>query len=130
MALKQDIDFQIKALTALYADFIDYNDSIDFTDTNQNTFVVSDTLLSNTQKVIQTSIQELEKQKRESLIEYNFTPKMDTTLYNLCFELYGVINEDNLVLLIDANDFQGINRTDIDPLNPIIKKNTKIIYYK
>jgi hypothetical protein len=130
MALKQDIDYQISALNDLYADFVEYNDSVSFTDSDEKVYVTSETLLINAHKAIYTAVQEFEKEKRDSLVEYKYTPKSDTTLYNLCFLLYGVINEANLSQLIESNDLQGINRTDIDPLSPIIKKNTQILYYK
>lgn len=130
MVTKTDIEYQINALQELYDDFITYNDSISITDTNEKDYVTTDTLLENTQKCAQTSIQELEQQKRDSLVEYEYITTEDTTLFNICFRVHGVVNETNWEQLIVANDLNAFNRTDLDPNNPIIKKNTTIIYYK
>lgn len=130
MLLKEDLQYQIDALNDMYDEFIAYNDSIDITDSNEKKFVTSNTLLSATQKCVQTAIQEIEQQKRDSLTEYVYTANQDTTLFNICFEVYKVVNETNIQQLITANDLSAFNRTDIDPNNPVIKKNTNIIYYK
>ena len=130
MALITDIEYQINVLTELYEDYVIYNDSLDITDENEKVYVVSDTLLSNVQISSKTAIQELQQQKNNSLKSYNYTTTEDTTLFNICFEIYGNVDEDEFQTLLDANDLMAFNRTDIDPLNPIIPKNTVIIYYK
>jgi hypothetical protein len=130
MALITDIEYQINILTELYEDYVTYNDSLDIIDENEKLFVVSDTLLANTQKSSETAIQELQQQKENSLKSYNFTTTEATTLFNICFEIYGTVDDDKFQTLIDANDLMAFNRTDIDPLNPIIPKDTLIIYYK
>lgn len=130
MATKTDIEFQITELTLMYDDFITYNDSINFTDENEKVYVTSDTILSNTKKSSETSIQQLQQEKIDSLIEYELITTEDTTLFNICFEIYGVLTDDNFDQLIVANDFEAFNRTDIDPNDPIIKRGTKLIYYK
>jgi hypothetical protein len=130
MITKADIEYQITAITELFDEFITYNDSVTFTDSNEKNYVTSDTILYNAKKSSETAIQELEQQKRDSLTEYELTPNQDTTIFNICFAVYGSVTESNMNQLIIANDLHAINRTDIDPNNPIIKKNTKIIYYK
>jgi len=130
MITKQDVDFQISSINELYDDFIVYVDSINITDSNELVYVTSDTLLSAVKKCKETSIQSLEEQKRDSLTEYSYTSNSDSTLFNICFEIYGTVNEENIEQLIVANDLQALNRLDINPMNPMIKKNTKIIYYK
>ena len=130
MALITDIEYQINVLTELYEDYVIYNDSLDITDENEKVYVVSDTLLSNVQISSKTAIQELQQQKNNSLKSYNYTTTEDTTLFNICFEIYGNVDEDEFQTLLDANDLMAFNRTDIDPLNPIIPKNTLITYYK
>lgn len=127
---KADIEYQITVLTEMHSDFIDFNDTVSFTGDYQLEYVTADIILANVQKSSYTAIQELEQQKRDSLIEYEFITASETTLFNICFEIYGVINDDKWESLIEANDLYGLNRTDIDPNSPTIPKNTKIIYYK
>lgn len=130
MATIQDIDFQIAALNELYEDFLTHNDSIDITDENQKVYVTTESLLYNTKVCSDTSIQKLEQVKRDSLVEYEYITKEDTTIFNICSTVYKVVNDTNFDMLITANDLDAFNRTDIDPMNPLIKKGTKIIYYK
>jgi len=130
MAIKSEIEFQITSLNELYDEFIAYNDSVSFTDDNQLKYVTSDTLLFNTKKCFQTAIQQLEQDKQLSLTEYVYTTKIDTTLINICYEVYGIVNDTNIDNLIEANDLMCLNRNDINPNSPIIKKNTRIVYYK
>jgi hypothetical protein len=130
MVIKSEIDFQITSLNELYDEFIAYNDSVSFTDNNQLKYATSDTLLFNTKKCFQTAIQQLEQDKQLSLTEYTYTPKNDTTIINLCYEVFGIVNDTNIDNLITANDLHCLNRKDIDPNSPIIKKNTRIVYYK
>jgi hypothetical protein len=130
MAIKSEIEFQITSLNELYDEFIAYNDSVSFTDYNQLKYVTSDTLLFNTKKCFQTAIQQLEQDKQLSLTEYVYTTKIDTTLINICYEVYGIVNDTNIDNLIEANDLMCLNRNDINPNSPIIKKNTRIVYYK
>ena len=61
MALLTDIDYAINNLNELYEDFITYNDSLDFTDSDEKVYVISDTLLSNTRKSHETSIHQLQQ---------------------------------------------------------------------
>lgn len=130
MATLTDIQYQIDFLKELFDDYIQHNDSVSFTDENLKEYVTSDTLLSNTAKSSQTAIQELENEKNNSLIEYEYIVPNDTTIFNICFATYGIVNETNIEQLIDANDLHAFNRTDIDPNDPIIKRGTKILYYK
>jgi len=130
MATITDIEYQIKILTELYDEYIAYNDSLDITDENEKVYVVSDTLLANVQKSSDTAIQELHQQKANSLKEYTTTTTEDTTLYNLCFDIYKTVDDDKFDGLYELNDLMAKNRTDIDPLNPIIPKGTLIKYNK
>lgn len=130
MALLTDIEYQITGLTGLYEDFIVYNDAIDITDSNEKVFVISDTLLANSQKSYETAIQELQQQKENTQKSYEFITQENTTLFNICFEKYGIVDDEKFETLIDANDLMAFDRTDIDPLNPIIPKDTLILYYK
>jgi hypothetical protein len=125
-----EIEAQIKAIYEMYEDFISYNDSISYTDINQKKYVTSDTLLLNTEKSNNSAIQALQELKKTSLNEYKFKVIQDTTLLSLCFQFYNQVTEDNIEKLINANDFQAINRTDIDPVDPIIKRGAIITYYK
>lgn len=130
MATKTDILYQITELSQMHDDFISYNDSINFTDENQKVYVTTDSLLSNTKVSSETAIQALIIEKQNSLIEYVYIVKNDTTLLNICFDVGLNMTEENIESLIDANDLQAFNRTDIDPNEPIIKRGTEIIYYK
>ena len=130
MAKREEIDFNIKSINDMFIDYINYIDSISFTDSNEKVYVTSDTLISNTHKSSYTSIQSLEEQKKDSLVEYELITKSDTTIFNLCFEIYNIVDDDVFDKIIVANDLQAFNRTDIDPNNPVIRKGTKIIYYK
>lgn len=127
---REEIDFNIKSISDMFIDYINYIDIIDFTDSNEKAFVTSSTLIANSSKSSYTSIQALEEIKKDSLTEFELITKFDTTIYNLCFEIYGIVNGDVFDKIITANDLNAFNRTDIDPNNPIIKKGTKIIYYK
>jgi hypothetical protein len=130
MVTREELDSKITAINEMFIDYIDYIDSISFTDENEKVYVTSETLISNTHKSVYSSVQSLEEQKKDSLLEYELTTKSDTTLFNLCFEIYTVVTDDLFDKLITANDLQAYNRTDIDPNDPIIRKGTKIIYYK
>lgn len=130
MITREEIDFNIKAINDMFIAFINHTDSIEFIDSNEKVYVTSNTLISNTHKSSYTSIQYLEEQKKESLIEYELITEFDTTIFNLCFKIYGIVNDDVFDKIIVANDLQAFNRTDIDPNNPVIRKGTKIIYYK
>lgn len=125
-----EINSHIVVLAEMFADFIEYNDSISFTDENQKEYLTSDTLIKNTEKSNYTSIQTLEELKKDGLNEFKHEVKSDTTLLNLCFLLYKQITEDNIDKLIVANDLLAYDRVDIDPNNPIIKKGSQIVYYK
>lgn len=125
-----DINYQISQLQLMFDEFISDNDIITFTDNDEKEYVTSEILLYNVQKSIQTSIQELELEKNDSLVEYEYVLTEDLDIFNICFKTYGILNDDNFDLLIKTNDLQGFNRTDIDPLNPMLKKGTKILYYK
>jgi hypothetical protein len=125
-----DIEFKITSINELFDDYITYSDSISFTDENQKQFVTSDTLLFNTRVSKETSIQSLEETKKNSLNEFTLTLTEDTTLYNVCFQAYGVVNDDLFDQLIIANDLTGLNRTDIDPNDPLLRKGMVFIYYK
>lgn len=130
MPTVQEINNQIKILGQMFADYIEYNDSIDFIGENEKIYVTSETLLKNTEITNYTAIQELEKLKKASLTERKIKLISDTTLFNVCFELYGKITEANINNLIIANDLGTINRNDIDPNDPILKKDMVVIYYK
>ena len=130
MITREELDFKIDSINDMFTDYINYIDSLEFTDSNEKVYFTSDTLISNTHKSVYTSIQELEEQKKDSLIEYELITKTDTTIFNLCFEIYGIVDDDIFDKIITANDLQAYNRTDIDPNNPVIRKGTKIIYYK
>ena len=84
----------------------------------------------NSKRSTYSSIQYIQELKKDSLTEYSISQDQDTTIFDLCFLTYKTVNEENMNKLIIANDLQGINRIDIDPNDPIIKKGTKIIYYK
>lgn len=126
----QDINSHIDILKQMFADYIAYNDSIDFTGENETIYITSDSLLKNVEITNHTAIQELEQIRKSSLTERKLILINDTTLYNICFELYGQITEDLMNNLIVANDLGAINRIDIDPNNPILYKGMEIIYYK
>jgi hypothetical protein len=125
-----EINAQIQAINDMFDDFILYNDSVSFTDSDQKDYVTSDTLLLNVEKSNNSAIQALQELKKSSLNEYTYRVVQDTTLLNLCFFLYGQVTEDSIERLINANDFHAYNRLDIDPIDPVIKKDTIIIYYK
>ena len=125
-----EINAQIAALYEMFEDFISYSDTISFTDSDHKEYVTSDTLLSNVEKSNNSAIQALQELKKTSLNEYSYTVVQDTTLLNLCFQLYNKVTEENIEKLINANDFQAYNRNDIDPVNPIIRRGTNVIYYK
>lgn len=130
MRTAQEINSQIAILEQMFADYIEYNDSIDFVGENEEIYNTSSTLLQNTEIANYSAIQELEEIRKNSLIERKTILSNDTTLYNVCFELYGQITEDVIDSLIIANDLGTINRNDIDPNDPILKKGMEIIYYK
>jgi len=125
-----EIDSQIAVLVEMFNDFIAYNDAIAFTDENNKSYITSDTLISNTEISNNTAIQALEELKKDSLTQYVHTVIQDTTIFNLCFELYGEITDENIEKLIIANDFLAYDRTDIDPNSPIIKRGVNVMYYK
>jgi hypothetical protein len=125
-----EINNQIEILKQMFADYIAYNDGIDFTGENEKIYTTSETLLQNTEKTNYTAIQELEEIRQTSLTERKLTLVSDTTIYNVCFEIYNQITEDLINNLIIANDLGTNNRNDIDPNDPILKKGMVIIYYK
>ena len=125
-----EINQQITVLTDMFADFIEYNDSVSFTDENQREYITSDTLIANTEKSNYSALESLQELKKDGLNEFKHDVKSETTLLNLCFELYGQITEDNIDKLIVANDLLAFDRIDIDPNNPTILKGSQIIYYK
>jgi hypothetical protein len=114
----------------MFEDFIVYNDTVSFTDSDQKEYVTSDTLILNVEKSTNSAIQALQELKKTSLNEYTYTTVEETTLLNLCFFLYGQVTEENIEKLINANDLHAYNRVDVDPVNPIIQRNTLITYYK
>ena len=130
MATITEINEQIEVLNDILADFISYNDSIAFIDSNQKSYVTSDTLVENVKKGNYSSIQALEELKKTSLSQYTYVTVQDTTILNLCFLLYGRVTEENIDKLIEANDFLAYNTLGFDPNDPIIKKETTVIYYK
>jgi hypothetical protein len=130
MPTVQEINNQIQVLQQMFADYIEYNDSIDFIGENEKIYTTSETLLKNTEITNYTAIQELERIKKASLTERKIKLISNTTLYNLCFDLYGQINDSIIDNLIIANDLGAINRNDIDPNDPILKKDMVIVYYK
>jgi Txe/YoeB family toxin of Txe-Axe toxin-antitoxin module len=130
MATRVEINNQIGVLNELLEDFISYNDAISFTDSNQKVYVTSDTLVENVKKSNYSAIQALEELKKTSLTQYEYVTQQDTTILNLCFILYGQITEENITKLLEANDFQAFNTLDFDPNDPIIKRETTVIYYK
>jgi hypothetical protein len=130
MITKAEIEFNIESINDMFLEYIEYIDSISFTDSNEREYETSDTLINNVKKASFNSIQYLEELKKDSLTEFILTTKQDTTLFNLCFEIYSVVNDDNFDRLITANDLEAYNRNDINPNSPIIKKGTQIIYYK
>lgn len=130
MATITEINDQIEVLNDILADFVSYNDSIAFTDADQKNYVTSDTLVENVKKGNYSAIQALEELKKTSLSKYSYVTKQDTTILNLCFLLYGQITEENIDKLIEANDFLAYNTLAFDPNDPIIKKETTVIYYK
>lgn len=130
MATKAEIESNIVFINEMYIDYVEYIDSLEYIDSNEKEYTTSNTLVANTQKSSYTSVQYLEELIKDSLTEFTFIPNQDTTLFNICFEVYGVVNDDNFEKLIVANDLATYNRNDIDPNNPIIKKGTPILYYK
>lgn len=111
-------------------DYIEYIDSVEYTDINEKEYVTSEIIISNIKKATYNSVQFLEEQKKDSLTEYELITESDTTILNLCFDIYKTVTDDLIEKLIIANDLHAYNRTDIDPNDPIIRKGTKIIYYK
>lgn len=130
MRTAQEIDSQIAVLNQMFADYIAYNDSVDVIGTNEEIYNTSTTLLQNTEVSNYSAIQELEEVRKNSLIEHKTILSNDTTLYNVCSDLYGQITEEIINSLIIANDLGTINRYDIDPNDPILKKDMVIVYYK
>jgi hypothetical protein len=130
METRADIDYYINFINTMYDDFVEYADSLEYTDSDEKTYSISDTLVENTKKSVYTSLQYLEEQKKNSLQEFSHTVISDTTIIDLCFELYKEVNEENIETLYTANDLYAYNRSDIDPNNPIILKGTVIKYYK
>ena len=130
MIILSDINYQIKVLNEEINSFVEYSDSINIFDKDLKQFITSDTLTQNVNKAIYSAIQTLEELKKDSLKEFSYSVISDTTILNLAFELYGQITDENIDKLIIANDFLAYERLDINPLNPIIKKGTEIIYYK
>lgn len=130
MVTRTEIDYQISVLVQMLDEYVEYNDSVTFTDENQKEYVTSDTLVKNTERTNYTAIQELEEVKKDSLNEFIYPVIKDTTLLNLCFLLYNKVTDENIDKLIVSNDLLAYDRLDIDPNNPIIEKGTEIIYFK
>lgn len=130
MFTKVELENTITSINDIFLQFIEYIDSLSFTDSNDKEYTTSETLISNTKKSAYSSIQYLEELKKDGLTEFSITPVQDTTIFDLCFLTYKIVNDENIDKLINANDLLAYNRTDIDPNNPIIKKGTKILYYK
>jgi len=130
MFTKVELKNTINSINELYNQYIAYIDSLVYIDSNNKSYTTSETLIANTKKSTYSSIQYLEVLKKDGLTEFSITPIQDTTIFDLCFLTYKVVNDENIEKLITANDLHAYNRTDIDPNNPIIKKGTKIIYYK
>lgn len=125
-----EINYHIEQINEIFEDFIEYNDSISFVDSNQKSYVTSDELISDVEKANYSAIQALEKIKKDSLQEYSYTTVQDTILLNLCFKFYNTVTDELIDSLINANDFLCYNRNDMDPNSPIIPKKTEVIYYK
>jgi len=130
MESKVELDYTINVINTLFYDYIEYIDSLYFIDENNKEYYTSDTLIANTKKSAYSSVQYIEELKKDGLIEYQIFPVSDTTLFDICFEVYGNVDDKNFDKLINANDFLAYDRNDIDPNDPVIKKGTKIIYYK
>ncbi len=130
MESKVELDYTINVINTLFYEYIEYIDSLYFIDENNKEYYTSDTLIANTKKSAYSSVQYIEELKKDGLIEYQIFPVSDTTLFNICFEVYGNVDDENFDKLINANDFLAYDRDDIDPNDPVIKKGTKIIYYK
>lgn len=130
MINKVELDYNIQIINTLFENYIEYIDLLQYINENEKYYFTSETLISNTKKTAYNSIQYLQELKKDSLKEYYFFPIQDTTLFDLCFSIYGIVNDDNFDKLIISNDLLAYNRIDINPNDPIIKKGTKIIYYK
>lgn len=130
MTTKVELDYNIQIINILFYDYIEYIDSLEYIDSNDKQYFTSETLINSTKKSAYSSIQYIEELKKDGLTEYSIFPIQDTTLFDLCFNVYGVVDDDNFDKLITSNDLMAYNRLDIDPNNPIIRKGTKIIYYK
>lgn len=130
MITNVEIEYNIEFINNMFVDYIEYIDSVSYTDTDEKEYTTSETLVSNVKKASFNSIQYLEELKKDSLTEFEYIPTQDTTIFNICFEVYGVVNDETFDKIIIANDLMAYNRLDIDANEPIIKKGTKIIYYK
>lgn len=128
--LRSELDYNINFINSMYDDYVEYVDSVSFTDADQKVYAISDTLIENVKRSVYNALQYLEELKKESLKEYKVTLEEDTTLLNLCFEVYTQVTEKNIKKLIDANDLLAYNRSDIDPYNPILPRGLEITYYK
>ncbi|MDX5583641.1 MAG: hypothetical protein QNK20_01735 [Aureibaculum sp.] len=130
MNTKVELDYNIQIINTLLFEYIEYIDSLEYIDSNEKEYYTSDTLVLNTKKSADSSIQYLEELRKDSLKEFYFFPVQDTTLFDLCHSIYDIVDDNNLDKLIISNDLMAYDRIDIDPIDPIIKKGTKIIYYK
>lgn len=131
MATRVELDYTIETINSLLYDYIEYVDSLEYTESEtEKEYFTSETILANVKKTAYTSIQQLGEDKKDSLSEYVIIPIQDTTIFNLCFEIYGVVDDETFDKIIIANDLMAFDRTDIDPNDPIIKKGTRILYYK
>ncbi len=128
--LRSEIDYNINLINSMYDDYVEYVDSVSYTDEDEKEYTISDTLIENVKKSIYNSLQYLEELKKESLKEYSLILQEDTTLLNICFEIYNQVTEENIEKLINANDLLTYDRFDIDPNSPILKRGMEIIYYK
>ena len=113
----------------MYSDYVEYIDSLYHVDSDQKAYTTLDTLAANVKKTAYTSVQYLETEKKNSLTPYTIALSQDSTLFGLCFLIYGSVNDELIDKLIEANDLLAYNRLDIDPNNPIIPRGTNITYY-
>ena len=65
----------------------------------------------------------------ESLTETVYKTESETTVEWLAWKLYGVASDENMQLIIDANDLFGQNTLEYSWRQLTIDKDKKIIYY-
>lgn len=125
-----EINTHIETISDEFNSYIQYLDTISFTNDNQKEYSTSEIIILNVEKSTYNSIQYLEDLKNDSLREFRYILPQDSTILNLCFDFYNGITDKILDKFMIDNDFLAYNRTDIDPLDPVIPKGTEIIYYK